>query len=140
MYERKLANHTTKNAVILSVEEDITKSKPQTITLRSYDTIVIDLYHDYEKTIIYALNTFEWSNTTIKHIGWFLKQINSILDTDLCYYDLKFMAIEKGFKLIIEPERSYYYDDCTGEIIIRDSATIEYAAKHKFERREFSKD
>ena len=137
MYERKLAGHTTKNVTLLSEYEDISRGKDQLIQLRSYDTIVVRIYYYTDRAIVYAENTYDWSNTTIKHIGWFLRQINSLLGLDLNYYDLKFMAIKEDFNLVIEPGRVYYFNGITGEAIMRDSKTMKYAANHSFDRREY---
>lgn len=137
MNERRLVGHTTKNATLLSEYEDIRTAKEQLLQLRSYETIVVSVYSYCNKTIVYAEHTFDWSNTTIKHIGWFLREINSLLGLDLNYYDLKFMAIKENFKLVIEPGRVYYLSEQTNETITRDSKTMRYAANHSFDRREY---
>ena len=159
MYERKIPNHEGADALIVSKTSEISRKHSNVIYLVSYATDVLRVELNSDNGFdVYVLNQKLWSITIRKHISWFIKYLNEQLNTNLCYYDVKSIAIlnqldwnwlskysdyyedwlnnsEYMFHLFYSYDEinTRYYNNVSGEIVMFDAAPNEWAKNKRLE-------
>lgn len=112
MYERKIPNHEKADVLIVSKTSEISRKHFNTISLVSYGTDVLRVELNSDNGFdVYAINQKLWSITTRKHIHWFIEYLNEQLSTNLCYYDVKAIAILNQIDWNWLSKNSDYYED-----------------------------